>query len=82
MVDSTTMIARRGRSRSDSESNKADPKSRTRGPPNMLNAVRTGDPVASYMIVPRARLATDPATTMRHWEPKRVRNWATANSSR
>jgi hypothetical protein len=48
----------------------------------MLRAVNTGEPVAANMIVPRARLATDPDITVRHCETNRTRNSATANSWR
>ncbi len=81
-VASAVTIAWRGRNVSDRASSIEDPTSRTRGPPNMLRAVSTGDPVAAYMIVPRARLAIDPAITIRHWATNRTRNCATANNWR
>ena len=82
MTASTRTSAWRGRIRSDSASSSDEPSSRTSGPPNMLSAVRIGEPVAAYMIVPSARLATEPDITMKHWDRNRTRNSETENSWR
>ena len=77
-----SISAVRGRQRSARESRNHEVARRTRGPPNITNALSSGDPVSAYASVPRARLPTDPAPTFSDVVVNSTRNSAIPKSSR
>ena len=77
-----SIMAVRGRHRSASESRNHDVARRMSGPPNITNALSSGEPVSAYTRVPRARLPTEPAPTWSEVVVNSTRNSPIPNSSR